>query len=697
MPNCFVRMRKGGKKLMNKQIVAISINKVQSFLFDTILSHTQEKQTEAATLNHIMTASKEISEDFTQKIEETFKDTVIDELLNYSGVYIFQCVLEEDFISEKLNQLFLSYYKESQGKKQLRYVYFSKENLSELVAVKKAKQLLQKPEIFASIVAKNKSTLFSFEKVVDDNSKTKFNEKYKITYPKFVGEINALYKPKVPVDNKLDNSNHFRLAVIKADLDGMGDLFKNIDDYQDYKAISDILDRYVSLDGLHRVVTERFPNNKERWIFPFYVAGDDIFFAVSIANLITGIDVCRYMVDDINNEIQKVSQKYKLSLSIGVEIVFNREPVRYYLSMVEEQLKCAKKIDPKENIKQFVHSKISISRVVWMDIDINKVKEHKKDLKGGKVHKPGCKCGVCKKVNVINRAVGSVPIWRFFLDEVAILNYAKTDNRLKDYVGTSHFFYSLLEKLTDADICNDNIKYINNLLYHLIPKYMDTSIKGNLWKMELLLNRGIIKQLYIKGDKGNFLQLNDEIKQQLKTYLQLMLLLSDARFQINGIEKKGCKFGINEQDNVRKELLNKPMEYLYDLLKAGHGSDLLKFFADYKKLNKKGNHLERLSIDKSMFYKLRSIDKVDINKAASMIELKNFSSRVEIEKKNEVRISENKKPQYIYFDKKGFCETATKCGQWTEDFIDSLMLLYEYNNLLRKYKTRCKDLKGVNK
>ena len=679
---------------MNKQIVALSINKVQSFLFDTILSHTQEKQAEKATLNSIMTASKEISVDFTAKIKKTFNSINIEELLFCSGVFIFQCELKEDSIDNKLNDLFLEYYRESQGKKQVRYIYFPRENLSELETITKAKQLLQKPESLAAIVAKNKSTLFSFEPVVDDNKNIKSNKEYK-NYPKFAGEINDLLNPI-----ESNESNHFRMAVIKADLDGMGDMFKNIDNYDNYKAISEILNEFVSLEGLHKVVLKYFPkiysNNKKGWIFPFYVAGDDIFFAVSVSNLITGIDVCRHMVNEINHAIKIASPKYKLSLSIGVEIVFNREPVRYYLDMVDKQLKCAKRIEPNEKIKQFVQSKISISGVVWLDLENERIKIHKKKLKAktGTRHNPVCKCDAYKDVNAINRAVGSTPIWRFFLDEVAILNYAKTSPKLKEYVGTSHFFYSLLEKLTDTNICNDNIKYINHLLYHLLPKYMDAPIRSDLWKVELLINRGIIKQLYQKGNYGNCIQINDDNKEQLKAYLQLMLLFSDTRFQINGIGSKGYNFKQDAQDNVGKELLNKPMEYLYELLEREHGSGLLKYFADYKRLGKKGNHMERLSVDKSMFYKLRKTDKVNIQKAASMIELHNTATSIEIEEKNAIRVEEGKKPQYIYFDKKEFCETAKSSGQWTEDFIDSLMLLYEYNSFLRIYKKRCKDLRG---
>lgn len=55
-------------------------------------------------------------------------------------------------------------------------------------------------------------------------------------YPLFAENINALYSAE-----ESDNPKRFRIAVIKADLDGMGDMFKNIKSYDDYSRVSRIL------------------------------------------------------------------------------------------------------------------------------------------------------------------------------------------------------------------------------------------------------------------------------------------------------------------------------------------------------------------------------------------------------------------------------------------------------------------------
>ena len=48
---------------MKKQVVALSVEKVQTFLTEVIRSHVQEKQTEDATLKGIVNSSNQISKE----------------------------------------------------------------------------------------------------------------------------------------------------------------------------------------------------------------------------------------------------------------------------------------------------------------------------------------------------------------------------------------------------------------------------------------------------------------------------------------------------------------------------------------------------------------------------------------------------------------------------------------------------------
>ena len=49
----------------------------------------------------------------------------------------------------------------------------------------------------------------------------------------------------------------------------------------------------VSLEGLYKAASNDKQKRKQRWLFPFYIAGDDIFFAVAVEDLISGINICK--------------------------------------------------------------------------------------------------------------------------------------------------------------------------------------------------------------------------------------------------------------------------------------------------------------------------------------------------------------------------------------------------------------------
>lgn len=676
---------------MNQQIVAISIDKVQTFLVEVIHAHVQEKQTEASTLKSIVNASHEISNDFFQAIEVVFSQVEIKELLSCSGVYIFSCALPNEAIEDRLNKLFLQYYRSSQGQKLLRYVFFEAEDDNEIKAIQEAKKRLKQSVYFNAIIEKNKDVLFSFskeEKVCFLEEKSK-----KEDYPMFAKNIDALFRAE-----EADNEHRFRIVVIKADLDGMGDMFKNIGNYEHYRAISKILNDSVSLDGLHEAAENCRPDDRHGWLFPFYIAGDDIFFAVSVTNLIKGIDVCREILKSINEKLIEVNPQRKLSMSIGLDVTFNRQPIRYYFDMVEKQLKNAKRSNPPESLKEFLQSKISICGLTYSDVDYAKIKKHKKELKCEKNPKksnnPGCRCNHCEEKRKINCALSSVSIWIFFLNDLGILHHIRHgDGCGHQLLGSPGFFYTLLERLTTETVRADNVKYINSVLYHLLPVYLDSPNK-ELREWELRLNCGIMQQLYQKGgERGKAIDLQVETKHRLETYLRLMLLFSDNRFNIAGVSgaKETPLADEKFRENVRKDLLTKPRDYLYQNLQSIGGRLLRGIFANIPEYDKeakyKGQCLQRLHIDKSMFFKLRHTDKISIEKAAAMVELQNSSTHEEVNQFNESRLSEGKAPYHLYFDKSEFCRLTKKNEKWTPDFVDSLMLLYAYNEKTIQFKT----------
>jgi hypothetical protein len=175
--------------MQEKYIVGLSINKVQTFLFETIHAHVQEKQTEEATLKNIMKASREISKGFQNDIEELFFKGLSSQtiegkwLLRCSGSFIFECELLENELKEQLNKLFLSYYHKSQGQKLLRHTVFKAGAESKIEQISKAKRTLKESKCFNGTIKIKQNELFAFQceqcekqDAVYDNEKKEYNK-----------------------------------------------------------------------------------------------------------------------------------------------------------------------------------------------------------------------------------------------------------------------------------------------------------------------------------------------------------------------------------------------------------------------------------------------------------------------------------------------------------------------------------------
>lgn len=692
---------------MADYIVALSIDKVQTLLYEVINSHVQEKQTETGTLRQIKNASREISDRFFDEIRKAFSSFDTRVLLKCSGVVIFQCGgATEEGLDEQLNQLFLKYYKESQGQKILKYTYFMAEGHSEIENIQKAKKNLKNSKYTSKIIEQNKEELFRFQKVSNKQDKRQDpSDKWDL----FVGGVNELYpydtknKKNPYKDNHFSNDmqnkenpyeeNHFPIAVIKADLSGMGNMFASITDYDEYQQISNILNEHISLDGLHEAAERIWSNKHEAWILPFYVAGDDIFFAVSVTNLFKGIDVCREMINTINDEIGEFSKTTRLTMDIGVAVTFNKQPIRYYIELVEGQLKKAKKAEcpkelkklEKELKKEFLKATIAINNQIFFDVDYGEMKKKKK-----KANK--------KNRTNMNRVLANMPVWCFFQKDVKDLQILNLNEEVTKQICSTSFLYSLLERLSNIDLCGENnrekeVEYMNTLLYGLRLKYLDDP---ELRNKELLIKGRIIRQLYVKKiEGGDTIELNGVSKCCLETYIRFLILLTDPRFNLDHIGKN-CTMECNRVDlkNMHKCLLKKPVKYLYSML-SDYDQGLLNTVIkedtyEMKKDNKEKPiyvpYYKRVNIEKSMFFKLRDTDKVPIVKAAEMIALKNLDNKTQINDKNEQRNKEEKAPYHLYFDKDRFIKQAKARNSWNTNFIDALMLLYEYNEMDIKLK-----------
>ena len=55
------------------------------------------------------------------------------------------------------------------------------------------------------------------------------------------------------------------------------------------------------------------------------------------------MDLCKILLNNINDKLEKLEWNDKLSISLGIDISFNREPIRYYFERVQNELDTAKK------------------------------------------------------------------------------------------------------------------------------------------------------------------------------------------------------------------------------------------------------------------------------------------------------------------------------------------------------------------
>lgn len=654
---------------MKEQIVAVTVDKIQTFLTQAVHSHVQEKQTEDATLKEIRDASYQISNGFFEEIQKIFLETNNEFLLACSGVYIFKCIMPESEIEQRLNDLFIRYYLDSQGQKQIRWTCFPASRNDNITSIQKAKERLKQSDTWNQIIEKNKELLFQFHEIKGEQKTCRDKEDKE--FHLFARDINGLYQKKEGEEKK----NRFRIAVLKADLNGMGEMFKKIQDYKKYRTISGILNEEISLDGLHHAAEKHTPKGKKGWLFPFYIAGDDIFFAVAIEDLICGIDVCREIMKRINQRMETCDCELRIGISIGVEITINRQPVRYYMDMVETQLQNAKSKKVPEVLKPFYMMKISMGNLVLFDVDYGKIQNHKQNLKSK------------REKDELETQMRNVPIWSYFHKDLKLLNYIrKREGNISELLGRPNFFYTLLQDITEESVQSNPVRYMNHVLYHLFPKYGENGNR-ELREWEQILNYHLILPLYQKKENERKLVLNQETKQWFEGYLRLMVLFSDVRFQIrNGdeqsLERNEYK---KEKNNIERFLFSKPRNYLYETCLMGTSQELTRLFAVHKNQLKKGGYL-KIVIEKSLLFRLKNVDKIPLQKAAEMIKLFNPLTKDAVDKFNRIRLEAGKVPNRLYFDTEEFRKTAEKTKAWTPDFIDSLILFYQYNDKVMELK-----------
>lgn len=680
---------------MSKFVVAISVNKVQTFIYHVIKGNSADAETEDKTLKTIQLASQDISEKFKRVVYAVFGLKKEDTILFISGKAIFYSELSEDEILKRLKDIFKFYYYNYKGQVQIKYDYFTAvpDKDDKLEIVNKCTSNLKNVGCTNKIIEDNKELLFQFpeenydeilenyleiwninKKIENDDEKNavkKNGDERGEENLDFVYGLNEFVPDELKKNGDTDeDKKRYKIAIIKADIDGMGEIFKNQKDYKSYINISKILERRIDIGNLRKHLKD-----SGKWIklLPFYIAGDDIFFAVSVSDIFNGVDIIKNMLDEINKEISDCVQgDLELTVSIGVDITQNHQPIRYYYERVEEQLKEAKKVGKlKDNVS--------------LSICFDGIKSYiyKKDMEKSEINWD--------------------ETWYQLRQNVLFLN----DARKKGAELTTSYFYNLLELLQDEELNKNPILYTNAIFYRLLPSCTDDIKRIN--KMELVIKSLMMRKLTTEK-KGNsekkdnkpkyIIEINEDNKKRLENMVRLFLLFSDERYTAD----MGSNNELSDSDDKRlKHLL------IDKIIVQSYVSPVLNFLYD-KSLNKnlrdvfvkksgygKDTSVRRIKIEKSMFFKMKRVmessesNKNAVKKIANMLANVN-SVTPNIESNGDVQLNNNgtnepeTKSFWLEFDKDIFVKECIE-DRFTKDYIDSLLLYYEYKKLYKLKRT----------
>lgn len=664
------------------RIVAITFDKIQAFLYNAILAQTQEQQTNSGTLRSVMTSSEEISNQFYHKVgvigkEGHFSNSINQILLKCSGVCIFSTHLSSEEIRKRCQKLFAHYYLAFEGKLQLKYVSFEadlKDDLDKLETIRKGKSLLKGKDCQSRMLEDNQDLIFQLR--TGTPRKTAEKKPEQTAFVQVINDLNP--------EGKTDKDT-FRVAIIKADLDGMGNLFKGITDYATYQTISGLLSQYICLDSLERNVIKQQEKSSNFRLYPLYVAGDDILFAVAIKDLRDGINLCIQLVQILNEEIQKkisneeIKPVSLLSISIGVEIVGNHEPIRYYHQRAEGQLEEAKHAPQVKELKDTVYTRICLNNTVFFNIEKASLDKKEKDSLNRK--------------QVIQQ-------WSHFLSTVEIIQQLQ-----KEDFKIHHYLYGLIRKL-DSELTKDEIACSNTVLYHLLPKHLESN-NCSLRENELRLIEQLLGQVK-KWTNGSW-ELCFGKKQciRLQNYIKILLLFIDERFEISVTTSVKCNSNMDQQEKkrIRSLVFNKTLRLLFEKnlcesLSFGQnemGKDTIEKLREIFIIPKQYTNKSKievgvystLPISPSMFHRFKRI-KATFHDATEMLGLMENREQSEYKKISDERKSQSMAPPKLYYSQSAgtkLIQNVDKYELWSDTYIDSLFVFYQFNQALISYRT----------
>ena len=637
--------------------IAIAVEKVQRYIFQVI----DKNQADEKMLRNIILASDNVAKNILKEIETEFnlndqQSGDKDKILWISGKVVFRSEQPEEEIKIKLKRLYQKIYADYQGDIFLNYVAFSipdyeKDNMEIL---RQAERLLKESTTKSQVIKDNSEVLFSFKELDSKYPNQLFEDKNDKNV--FLTNMDDLVVSDI---NHETDSSDGKIAIVKADINNLGRIMKEINDnYDTYLQVSKLLSKKISMYTLSKmVINSKQPEEElEKTILPFYVAGDDIFYAVRINALFESIKVLHNMIKDINQELKEIqgeSGKIELSIAIGVVFVNNHQPIRYYSQMVEKELSVAKK-----NMKE----QKSLNSVVGISMAGNLFYIYKEGLGHGEND-------------------------RFF-------RFCNEVGELKEMMEEKIFTRtSLHDLLINLETEKDKDKQMLYALYYLKPNLRTGDIGNAQENKELYFKYYLLSHLveekrdWNKRDERYFVP--EKINDILIPKLKLILLFLKEQYSDKSGKTKVKKYIISsdkgaatdQKRRIRSVMFHKPINYLLD--KVCEYDSIEKLFI--KKISKDKKQLYiSAHFEPTIFYRAKML--METKKSSQALRMiinynRSFNENSQKEIESIHRINFNEKKFERYFSK-------TKDTKW----IDRLILIYKYNEQRIILKTAEKNI-----
>ena len=670
--------------------IAIAVEKVQRYIFQVI----DKNQADEKTLRNIISASNDVAKSILKEIEIEFnlndqQSGDRNKILWISGKAVFLSEQPEVEIKIKLKRLYQKIYADYQGNIFLNYVAFSipddkKDNMEIL---RKAERLLKESATKSQVIKDNSEVIFSFKELDNKNQNQLFENKKEENV--FLTNMDDLV---VLDENHETDSSDGKIAIVKADINNLGRIMKEINyDYDKYLQVSKLLSEKISIYNFREMVIKGKKFEKDTidqkgekaevgemlkmTILPFYVAGDDIFYAVRINALFESIKVLHNMIKEINQELNKIQGKYgeiELSIAIGVVFVNNHQPIRYYSQMVEKELSVAKK-----NMKE----KKSLNSVVGISMAGNLFYIYKESLGHG--------------------------------ENDGFFRFCTEIGELKEMMEKKIFTRTSLHNLLiNLETEKDKDRQMLYALYYLKPNLRIGDIGNTEENKELYFKYYLLSNLVeAKGDEKNkneryFVpeRIDDILIPKLKLILLLLKEQYCDKYEDFEAEKFSYKYIIpldktavtDQKRRMRSVMFHKPINYILKVVGKNNIENM--FFKKHtqgKVLYKSAN------FDTSIFFRAKKLIESD-KKEQVKIMFSRYNSIINSKKGNEIEegqeknlsVQEKENVHRLAFDDVDFAKRIEKVSG--TEWLDRLILLYQYNQQRILLKTSEKKEKEKN-